>query len=288
MLVWPAEDSLRFVCHCQAASLAALLATSRDVWQQFGKSTRSTDCVEVARLKAQMSALEVAHSLGQASERLGVTSQFRSWDAAMDCIGDLERAFHTEMRYVYGPDWDVKPGKLVSRKGTWLKESTKFSWELQEPAKMYIPHGVVMPVLQIGRIIDASELKRHEWSGQHLRVWLKLPIIRTLQARKDVWFVYWPHWQKEGLSAVAQVDTWLKRSTQMSGEVQPFELIYVPKGLPLRLLSEPAVVDEEWERDRHPHVRQHRRFHLASAPVTVKQDKYDILVGQSEEGSDNL
>ena len=35
-------------------------------------------------------------------------------------------------RYVYGPDWEIKPGKLVSRKGTWVKVTARYSWELAE------------------------------------------------------------------------------------------------------------------------------------------------------------
>merc|ERR1711957_759046 len=102
------------------------------------------------------------------------------------------------------------------------------------------PHSVIMPVLQIGRITDPLELKRHEWTTQHFRVWVKPAIVQTLEVRRNIWFVYWPHWQCDGLTIVPVIDTWLKRSTQMSGEVQPFELVYVPKGLPVRLSSEAA------------------------------------------------
>ncbi|CAE8591005.1 unnamed protein product, partial [Polarella glacialis] len=137
-------------------------------------------------------------------------------------------------RYVYGPDWEVKPGKLVSKKGTWLKSSTHFSWELPEASgksqKLYLPQGVSMPVVQIGKVTDSDELKRHEWVNQHLRVWMKPAIIRAVEARRGTWFVYWPHFEDNGLTIIATVDTWLKRSTQMSGELQPFELIYVPRG----------------------------------------------------------
>merc|ERR1712039_910092 len=129
-----------------------------------------------------------------------------------------------------------------------------------------------MPVLQIGRITDPTELKRHEWTGQHLRVWLKPAILRTLEARCGAWFVYWPHFEDQGLTIVAATDTWLKRSCQMSGELQHFELIYVPRGLQIRLKIAPAIVDEEWERNRHQHVHSHRKLFLAAAPVTVKQD----------------
>merc|ERR1712217_255047 len=206
-----------------------------------------------------------------------------AWQPAWERLQSLEVALHTEMRYVYGPDWEVKPGKLVSKKGTWLKTNTRFSWELIEGQKLYLPQGVVMPVLQIGRVVDPEELKRHEWVGQHLRVWLKPPIVRTLEERTGVWFVYWPHFEDKGLLIVALSDTWLKRTTQMSGDMQPFELIYVPKGLTIRLSQEASPVDEEWEKNRHQHVHLHRRITLATPPLTVKQEQYDIYVGQGDE-----
>ncbi len=40
-----------------------------------------------------------------------------------------------------------------------------------------------MPVLQIGRITDLVELRRHEWSTLHHRVWVKPAIIQTLEVR---------------------------------------------------------------------------------------------------------
>merc|ERR1719221_386919 len=137
--------------------------------------------------------------------------------------------------------------------------------------------------MQIGRVLDPAELKLHEWSNQHLRVWLKPSLVRTLETRRDVWFVYGPHFEGEGNVTVAVADTWLKRSCQMSGELQPFELIYVPKGLPLALSSPPEVVSEQWEKFRHAHVHQHRKVALAAPPRTLKQDKYDILFGQSDD-----
>jgi len=202
---------------------------------------------------------------------------------------------YSEMRYVYGPDWEVKPGKLLSKKGTWIKTNTKFSWELTEGKKLYCPQGVVMPVLQIGKVTDPAELQRHEWVAQHVRVWMKPAIIRTLEARKNVWFIYFPHWegrgpdnytqapQEKNVVVVALADTWLKRACQMSGELQPFELIYVPKGLSLVLSCEPADVDEEWELYRHQHVHMHRKVVLAAPPLTMKQDQYDIYVGQGDD-----
>merc|ERR1712137_536128 len=114
-----------------------------------------------------------------------------------------------------------------------------------------------MPVMQIGKVTDAVEVKRHEWAGQHLRVWLKPPIVRTLEDRQGVWFVYWPHFEDRGQIIVAAADTWLKRTCQLS-QLQPFELIYVPRGLAIRLVRPPCEVEEDWEKNRHQHVHMHR------------------------------
>merc|ERR1711874_20181 len=99
---------------------------------------------------------------------------------------------------------------------------TLFSWEIPAGEKLYLPEGIALPVMQIGRVADPLEINLHEWSTQHLRVWLKPSIVKTLEARRNVWFVYMPHFEGEGTVIVAAVDTWLKRSTQMSGELQPF------------------------------------------------------------------
>ncbi|CAE7307532.1 ebh [Symbiodinium microadriaticum] len=62
--------------------------------------------------------------------------------------------------------------------------------------KLYLPAGVAVPVLQIGKVIDQEELKLHDWVCQHLRVWLKPEILQTIEARYGTWFVYWPHFEK--------------------------------------------------------------------------------------------
>lgn len=239
---------------------------------------------ELDALMMQESMLVLERLLGEASKTTG-SAPPESISAAHHQVSALEAAMHTEMRYVHGPDWEVKPGKLISKKGTWLKRTTRFSWEIAPGDKLYLPEGVALPVLQIGRVTDTSELKLHEWSAQHLRVWLKPPIVRTMETRKDVWFVYWPHFEGEetGTVIVATADTWLKRSTQMSGELQPFELVYVPKGMLIHLSKVPAPVDEEWEKNRHAHVHQHKKVTLAAQPLTMRRDKYDIFVGQPED-----
>jgi hypothetical protein len=201
--------------------------------------------------------------------------------ACSEHLSAMETAFHTEMRYVHGPDWEMKPGKLITKKGTWLKRTTKFSWETPMSDKLYLPEGVALPVMQIGRVTDPDELKLHEWSSQHLRVWLKPTLVESLEARRDVWYVYIPHFDTEGSVIVTMTDTWLKRSCQMSGELQPFELIYVPKGMLITLTCPPEPVTEEWERSRHGHVYQHRKVTLVAPPLTMRRDKFDIFVGQA-------
>lgn len=251
-----------------------------------GKQQEHDDALEAQQAMFSLElALAESSQSSQVSkaEEADVVGSLPTWQGAWEQLRTIEAALHTEMRYVYGPDWEVKPGKCVSKKGTWLKRTTQFSWEVKESQKLYIPPGIVMPVLQIGQVTDKAELKRHEWGAQHLRVWLKPPIVRTLEQRRGTWFVYWPHWEDEGLQIVAAVDTWLKRTTQMSGELQPFELIYVPRGMALKLAREPEAVDEQWEISRHAHVHQHRKVVLGAPPLTVKQDKYDIFVGHAEE-----
>jgi len=270
----------------RAHGAAPLLATCAGAWQQlqaFVAALRRAGAAGCeAALEAELTVARLEATLANASGLLGNPgAPSLAWGPALQKLETLEVALHTELRYTYGMDWEMKPGKLVSKKGTWLKTSARFSWELPESQKLYVPQGVLMPVMQIGKVTDPVELKQHDWVCQHLLVWMKPAIVRTLEARRNTWFVYWPHWEDKGVAIVAMADTWLKRSTQMSGDLQPFELIYVPKGLPLRLAQAPSVVDEEWEKFRHQHVHQHRRVVLAGAPLTVKQDQYDLLAGQA-------
>jgi hypothetical protein len=290
LTVWPQEDHLRLLQLLQVSSIAPMAVACTAMLQQLRPSIAvlrnvKSDPIGCAqRLEAQqaLAGLEIAAAQNrQASGSMGITPL--AWQPAWERLQSLEVAMHTEMRYVYGPDWEVKPGKLVSKKGTWLKPNCRFSWELTEGQKLYLPQGVVMPVLQIGAVSDPEELKRHEWVPQHLRVWMKPPIVRAVENRVGVWFIYWPHFEDKGKVVVAAADTWLKRTTQMSGDLQTFELIYVPKGLSVRLSSEPSNVEEEWEKYRHQHVHLHRRVVLAEPPLTMKQDQYDIFVGQGED-----
>lgn len=295
LTVWPEEDLIRLLRLLQVNSLVSMATVSTAMFQQLrtpvtlmrNSKSDPVGCAQQVEAQQALASLELA--VAQASKVTGgIGLPPLAWQPAWERLQSLEVSLHTEMRYVYGPDWEVKPGKLVSKKGTWLKTNTRFSWELTEGQKLYLPQGVVMPVLQIGGVADAEELKRHEWVAQHLRVWMKPPIVRTLEARCGVWFVYWPHFEDKGLLIVAMSDTWMKRTTQMSGDLQPFELIYVPKGLTIRLSQEPVTVEEEWEKYRHQHVHLHRRITLAIPPLTVKQDQYDIYVGQGEDRLNSL
>jgi len=278
----------------QARSLAPLQAACsplrrclKDPITALRKVEADPSCGALEALATEQVLLDIDSVLAQADDVLGQDKSAPvGLETALQELELLETAFRTEMRYVYGPDWEVKPGKLVSRKGTWLKTTARFSWELEEageqPQKMYLPQGVVVPVLQIGKVVDREELKQHEWVGQHLRVWMKPQIVKVIQARVGTWFVYMPHFKETGSIIVAAVDTWLKRSCQMSGELQPFELIYVPRGISISLSERPAAVEEEWEKSRHEHIHLHRKVRLASPPLTMKQDQYDILVGQGD------
>lgn len=288
-LIWPVEDLLCLVDMLQARGASAVAATSRSHWRNLrpllGAVRRAGDSASLSAepsLQLQQALLSIEHLLSKEANRAnqGLSAASMTWKAASDTLQTLEGTLHTEMRYIYWPDWELKPGKLVSKKGTWLKHTTQFSWQLPESEKYYLPLGIVMPVLQIGRVVDQEELGRHDWSIQHLRIWLKPSIMRSLEARRGSWFIYWPHWEDHGNIIIAGADTWLKRTTQMSGDLQPFELIYVPQGLQVRLAKQAENVEEEWEKYRHQHVHLHRKIALAAPPVTVTKDKYDIFVGQ--------
>jgi hypothetical protein len=297
-MIWPAEDMLRLMCMANAQTLATLPAVSNEFSKHFGASVKlardskgDAKALELEQTCASLealigTALEVPATQEKSEKAAAAAAPSmvppENWNAAWQNMRALEADMHTDMWHVYAPDWEVHPGKLISKKGTWCKRTTQFSWETKEVARLYMPHGVVMPCLQISSIKDKKELARHDWVSQHLRVWLRPSIVRTLEARRGIWFVYWPHWQDEGTAIVAINDTWLKRTTQMSGELQPFELIYVPKGQRVKMLREAEIVGESepWERYRHAHVHQHRRIMVAAPPLTVKRDKYDVFVGQ--------
>jgi len=299
LTLWPADDSLRLLYLLQACNAAPMMMACQSTSRQYGDLVALQRKAEaepekfqhVLEARAAVQNLDLALSEAQAGLASpaagGLMAAPSTLQSSLGELVDLEKALRTEKWYVYRPDWELKPGRLISKKGTWLKKSTRFSWEIAEQDKLYIPHGLCMPMLQIGGINDPIELRRHEWAGQHQLVWLTPAVVRTLEARCGVWFIFGPHWEAlgndvGGTEIVAAVDTWIKRSCQMSGELSPFEMMYVPEGLPLRLTCEPQDVEEEWEKNRHQHVHQHRKICLATLPLTVKQDKYDICVGQSE------
>eukprot|EP00929_Paragymnodinium_shiwhaense_P045319 TRINITY_DN23172_c0_g1_i2.p1 TRINITY_DN23172_c0_g1~~TRINITY_DN23172_c0_g1_i2.p1 ORF type:complete len:313 (+),score=67.24 TRINITY_DN23172_c0_g1_i2:98-1036(+) len=288
---WPQEDILRLMrclavrdcarlAGCDRRLRKRLQAPVAELRRSEAEPAASAEHEQVLEMTEALHDLE--HLLDEATCAAG-GEPLPSLSAALEQLSALEAVLHTEMRYVHGPDWEMKPGRLITRKGTWLKHTTRFSWEIPSNEKLYLPEGVALPVLQIGRVVDKNELKLHEWSSQHLRVWLKPSIVRSIESRNDYWFVYWPHFDHEGTVVVAAADTWLKRSCQMSGELQPFELIYVPKGVAIHLAREPELVDEEWEVSRHAHIHQHRKLLLAAPPLTMRRDKYDIFIGQPED-----
>lgn len=286
------EYQLHVLGFLQPAAAGALLATRADAARQLRRyiaaarqASRDAANAEAWRigLKAQQAFASLEAALTQAPEVTGIstaetdekgrpTGMASMWQSSWDRLLVLEGELRTEMRYLYAPDWDVKAGKMISKKGTWLKKDTRFSWELSGNQKLYLPQGIVMPVLQMGKVVDRRELRRHEWVSQHQRVWLKPAIIKSLQARQNAWFVYWPHFEDHGHTIVVVTDTWLKKSAQMSGELQAFELVYLPKGATLELACYAETVDEEWEKFRHQHVHLHRKVTLTAPPLTVKQD----------------
>merc|ERR550514_2528717 len=104
----------------------------------------------------------------------------------------------------------------------------------------------------MSRVRDPYERKRHEWGSQHLRCWLSSNVMRALQSRQCTWFVYWPHWiEVSGNMLVADGNTWLKRTCQMSWELQPFELIFIPKDFRLVTIEPASAVTDPWEKSRH-------------------------------------
>jgi len=286
--VWPEDDYLRLLYLLGARDSARLSVACPSVSRRLSspvsqlRKVQAGESGSAEKLETEEALSSLESLLGEAS-RVAGEPRLQTVEDAREQLSQLEAAFHTEMRYVHGPDWEVRPGKLITKKGTWLKKTTKFSWEIPAGEKIYLPEGVAVPVLQIGRVTDASELKLHEWSSQHLRVWLKPNLVRQLEVRRDVWYVYFPHFEGEGNIIVAMADSWMKRSCQMSGELQPFELIYVPKGLPLYLQCPPEPVTEDWEKLRHGHVHQHRKLILAAPPLTMRRDKFDIFVGQPDD-----
>jgi len=294
--VWPENDLLRLVSLLQADGVGALASACSETRRQLQmrRLTERTPRIHVAKspknekatldaLKAQVALSALESAITESGDKVGTSMNFDVTEAELlRQLEGFETTMLTEHGYCYGPDWEVKPGKLVAKKGTWFKSNTKFSWELNENEKFYLPTGIVVPILQIGRVTDPKEIQRHDWVSQHMRVWVKPQIVKILEARRGTWFVYYPHFEDHGSVLVANVDTWLKRTTQMSGELEPFEIIYVPKGLSIQLIGFAEPVEEEWEKSRHQHVHLHRKLLLAAPPVTIKQDKFEIFVGQGD------
>lgn len=166
-----------------------------------------------------------------------------------------------EIWYVFAPDWEVRSHELQSKKGTWVKGTTAFSWEQTPSTKLYLAPGVVMPVATVANVIG-EEKTRHAWSEQHKRVWLKPAILKELWDLQNAWYFYAPHFAQRGDSLVALQDTFLKRTCQMSWDLRDFEKVAIDAHQ-IMYVSDVKTVTEPWEVKRHAHVDQHRRaiFH---------------------------
>jgi len=294
--LWPQHDLIRLVGLLQVSGLGALLAACKDFSQnlqapasavrQSGANPEDCDQIlEAHRILAAMDdTLLQAEKLTAGQGELSIADLEDAERSVLEKINALEADLASVHCYCYSPDIDMAPGKLVARKGTWIKTSTRFSWELPEEDKFYVPQGMAVPIIQLGPVTDREEATRHDWAGQHLKIWMKPAVMKALEARRHTWFVYLPHFRDEGLSLLATSDSWIKRSAQLSGELDPFEMVYIPQGIRIQLAGPVQHVQEEWERDRHNNVYQHRKIVLARPLVTIKQDNFDIMVGHDDSG----
>lgn len=289
--IWPQKDFHRIVGFLQVSSIAAIAAVCKAMKKHTEMKMDKTQARpnNLQFLQENLEAEEILRNLSwlsdEAKEKCG---PLESETCLLQQLSRKQEENKTVQAYVYIIDWEIKPGALFAKKGTWLKTSTRFSWELGVEDKLYVPTGLGVPILQVAKITDEVELKRHDWAANHMRVWVKPGIINKLRARRDVWFVYIPHFHEQDDVVVAVQDTWLKRTTQLSGEMDSFELVYVPKGLPIFLTKHPEPVGEPWEVKRHAHVHFHRTLHLDGRPLTTSiQDsqaegttRYEIFIGQ--------
>eukprot|EP00439_Symbiodinium_sp_Y106_P081479 s3234_g20.t1 len=210
--VWPPQDTFRLLGLLEAKDFGTLLPASSSCRKRFQEPVHALRRAEADPKCGALEEMEMREALRDLQSLVAEAQEaFREepcepgWDSAWQELASLEATLQTEMRYVYAPDWEIKPGKLVSRKGTWLKRTAQFSWELREGGeraeKLYLPAGVAVPVLQIGKVVDQEELKLHDWVCQHLRVWMKPEILQTIEARYGTWFVYWPHFEDANVAS---------------------------------------------------------------------------------------
>eukprot|EP00397_Hematodinium_sp_SG-2012_P038931 GEMP01042424.1.p1 GENE.GEMP01042424.1~~GEMP01042424.1.p1 ORF type:complete len:214 (+),score=18.91 GEMP01042424.1:60-644(+) len=125
--------------------------------------------------------------------RYAIDKSFVAMDEAM--FDKLERSF-CEMWYLYDPDWKSQGTALVAEKGTWLKKSTRFSWECPRDEVMhYMPIMARLPYMKLSGVSDKVERHRHRYSKIHRRVWLHPQVVKELDNRLNCFYIYWPHWR---------------------------------------------------------------------------------------------
>jgi len=197
-------------------------------------------------------------------------------------LNRLERTL-CEMWYIYHPDWKIQGSSIVAEKGTWLKKSTKLSWDAAADEVMhYVPIKAVIPFLKISNVADAVERNRHQYSKIHRRLWVHPEVIKQLDDRLHCFYIYWPHWTLDvggsSVSIIANQMTYLKRSTGMSWDLQPWEMILCVEGQRVVLAERPCAVTEAFEKNRHKYVHEHRRVRLDKAPRILRGEKYSVIV----------
>jgi hypothetical protein len=177
-----------------------------------------------------------------------------------------------EIWYLHIADWALHAHELVSQKGTWLKTSVSFSWETPDGGKLYVAPGVVVPIVCYAGV-SAEDQKVHAWAAQHRRAWLRQTVLRELREQQKVWYVYWPDWTPSTSDTgvitgiIAQKETYVKRTCQMSWDLKDFEKVKVAPNTNLRLIGF-GLVDAPWELSRHQHVDKHRRIILDTLQKT--------------------
>merc|ERR1711970_1350354 len=77
--------------------------------------------------------------------------------------------------YIYLPHWEPAQGEcrgFTAVQDTWLKRSTKFSWDISEVEKIYVTSGTFLPILDSSPP-SGIEAARHQWANQHLSLVLR-------------------------------------------------------------------------------------------------------------------
>lgn len=294
--VWPRTDFHRLISMLAVRDIGSMAATCSGLKRKFQGMTENVrgggDELQLMLSAEQLlSDVETLLAVGAEMEGDGGPESLpKAEDSASLDAKVFEAtavAKEIEKAYIYLPDWQIKPNQIVAHKGSWIKVSTQFSWELQPQHKLYVPAGMAVPVLHTSRVRDAAERGRHEWTRHHSQIWITSKAAKALQARRGVWFVYAPCVEvdpQNPLVAKFKENSWIKRSCQLSGELELFELMCVPQGFRIYLRSPPSQVTEPWEMHRHAHTHLHLRLHLDTEPVTkpiiCDGEKYEFFLGQ--------